>query len=59
MPRAISLYTNEDATIIAGTALNPMFILQSTTHGTDGNQRISGLKFDGDITALSCFSVLS
>lgn len=57
VPRAISLYTNEDATIIAGTALNPMFILQSTTQGTDGNQRISGLKFDGDITALSCFSV--
>jgi len=51
----VSIFGAGDTSIITtATALDPIIAAYSVTQGTDGNQSISYLKFDGDLTALSC-----
>ena len=54
----VSIIGQGDTSIIkAGAALNPMFILHSTSQGTNGNQSISYVKFDGDLLAQRCMTM--
>jgi len=59
-PVAISLYTNEAVTLLAGSALDAMFMLSSASEGTNGNQTISGFTFDGnDSTGYRAIAVIA
>lgn len=42
--------------ITTGAALNPMIVGTSVADGTDGDQSISYIAFDGDLVALTCMS---
>ena len=54
----VSIIGQGDTSIIlADAALEPMFLLSSASENTDGNQTISYLKFDGNMTAIQAFSV--
>ena len=48
----ISIYSTDSPTFVAGDALNPMIYFYSATEGTDGNQIIEGINFDGDDTGV-------
>jgi len=51
VPVQVSLYSNVAAVCSAGGAVDAMFMLSSASEGTNGNQTISGLTFDGNLTA--------
>jgi len=57
LPVGISLMgAGETSVITTATALDPIIVASSVSL-TSGNQSISYLKFDGDLTALSCLDV--
>ena len=43
--------------ITSSNALNPLILLASASEGTDGNQSISYLKIDGDLTVLTLIEI--
>jgi hypothetical protein len=55
----ISLYTNEAVTLTAGAALNPMFLYESASENTSGNQSVSHIKFDGDSISNIAINVIA
>ena len=58
IPAGVSIKGQGDNTILLATAaLDPMFVLSSVSEATAGNQTISYLKVDGDLTAIFGFSV--
>jgi hypothetical protein len=58
IPVGVSIKGQGDNTVILATAaLEPMFLLSSIAENTPGNQTISYIKFDGDMTALHAFSI--
>jgi hypothetical protein len=57
LPAGISLMGAGATSVITATAaLDPMILMSSASEGTNGNQTISYLKFDGDLTGYSGFS---
>jgi hypothetical protein len=58
LPAGVSLMGAGGTTIVtAAASLEPMILMSSTSEGTNGSQSISYLKFDGDLTGNSGFSV--
>lgn len=54
----VSIYGAGATSIITtGAALDPIILLASASEGTDGNQSISYLKIDGDLTALTLIEI--
>jgi|GEM_PF-2964798 len=49
----------ETSIIKAGAALDPIILLSSASEGADGNQSISHLQIDGDLTALTLIKVFA
>ena len=60
VPVQVSLYSNVAAVCSAGGAVDAMFMLSSASEGTNGNQTISGLTFDGnDSTGYRAIAVIA
>jgi len=58
VPVGISIMgAGETSILLAGAALEPMFLYESASENTNGNQSISYVKIDGDLTALQAFSI--